>query len=232
MKTSSCKNRAFSLIELIVVILIIGIIAAFTLPAASTILRGSQITQASQIITDQFSLARQTALTKNRSVEVRLIRYGDPETPGESITDKGTWNYRAIQIMEILENGVAVPLDKPQLLPQAVIMNPTTLSTLIAGPDQTSTAPVKSDPNLPRKIGQNYDYVSFRFLPDGSTNLAEFNPSSATKNVWYVTLHNINDYDAKTPANTANRVGTGKLNYFTLQVDPVSGKTKSYRPSV
>ena len=111
-------------------------------------------------------------------------------------------------------------------------MNPATLSTLISGPDQASKIPAKSDPKLPRNIGQNYDFVTFRFLPDGSTNLAEFDPAHTTKNVWCVTLHNINDFDPKTPANTANRIGTGKLNYFTLQVDPVSGKTKAYRPSV
>jgi uncharacterized protein (TIGR02596 family) len=210
MNASSRKIRAFSLLELIVVIMIIGIIAAFTLPAASTILRGSQITQASQIITDQVSLARQTALTKNRSVEVRLISYVDPEVPGD------TGAYRAIQVMEILENGIAVPTDKPRLLPQAVIMNMGTLSTLISGTGQTSTTASGSAPNLPRNIGQNYTYVAFRFLPDGSTNLS-------ASSLWYVTLHNMNETVTGT---------TTPANFFTLQVDPVTGKVKQYRPSV
>src|SRR4051812_32457331 len=65
MRTFSLKNRAFSLLELIAVILIIGIIAAFVIPAMPTILRGTQMTQAEQILTDQVKLARQFAVTRN-----------------------------------------------------------------------------------------------------------------------------------------------------------------------
>ena len=220
MRTLPFRNRAFSLLELLAVIFIIGIVAVFVTPAASTILKGSQLTQSEQIVTDQFKLARQQAVTKNRSMQVRLIRYGDPEMPGEKKTDKSTGNYRAIQVFEILESGAAVPLDKPQLLPQAILMSPGTLSTLLSNtnmlPPKDANATI--DPPLPRGVNFEYQYVSFRFLPDGSTDL-----SSTSGTVWHLTLHNINDK----PAGTAP-----PPNFFTLQVDPVSGTVRIYRPSV
>jgi uncharacterized protein (TIGR02596 family) len=217
MRTSPRKNHGFSLLELIAVIVIIGIVAAFAVPAASTILKGSQMTQASQIVVDQITLARQQALARNHAAEVRFIRYTDPEVPGDKGPDGKDGAFRAIQIFEVLENGVAVPLDKPQLLPQSVVMNSDSLSTLLSDSSmKTVKADSKRDPALPRKIEHNYEYVAFRFMPDGSTNLK---PTEK----WFVTIHNMND--KPTGTNPPN-------NFFTLQIDPVSGASKAFRPGV
>jgi len=226
MRTPPRKNHGFSLLELIAVIVIIGIVAAFAVPAASTILKGSQMTQASQIVVDQISLARQQALARNRAAEVRFIRYTDPEVPGDKGPDGKDGAFRAIQVFEVLENGVAVPLDKPQLLPQSVVMNAgKELSSLLGDtsttgwPKEVNKSKVKSDktaPKLPRKIEDEYEYVAFRFMPDGSTNLK---PTDK----WFVTIHNMND--KPTGTNPPN-------NFFTLQIDPVSGASKGYRPGV
>ena len=228
MRTHSSNRRAFSLLELLAVILIIGIVAVFVTPAISTILRGSQISQAEQMLTDQVKLARQLALTKNRSIEVRFIRYGDPEIPGEQKTNPASGSYRAIQILEVLDSGVILPLDKPQLLPQATVLNAGSLSTLIS--DGTMTVKhanaerqvvngIESggDPALPRGIERNYDFVAFRFLRDGSTNLTQ------TGTAWCVTLHNMNDKPTGTNLPS---------NFVTLQIDPVSGAVRIFRPSV
>lgn len=226
MRTSPHKNHGFSLLELIAVILIIGIVAAFAVPAASTILKGSQMTQASQIVVDQISLARQQALARNHAAEVRFIRYVDPEVPGDKGPDGKDGAFRAIQVFEVLENGVAVPLDKPQLLPQSVVMNSgKQLSSLLGDtsatgwPKEVTKSKVKQDkkaPKLPRKIEDDYEYVCFRFMPDGSTNLK---PSEK----WFLTIHNLNEKPTgNTPPN----------NFFTLQIDPVSGASKGFRPGV
>jgi uncharacterized protein (TIGR02596 family) len=226
MKTRRPTFRsAFSLIELIVVITIIGVIAAFTIPAASSILRGSAITQASQMITDQISLARQFALSRNRAIEVRFYQFADPEVPGETLTNPSTGEYRALQIFEVLDSGAVVPLDKPQRLPNTVMFNASkdfstllywdTTGTKAATPQSATT----KDPEMPRGVTRNYKYVAFRFLQDGSTNL-----SASLAGGWFVTVHNITD--------KAQITGTKPPpNFYTLQVDPISGSVKGFRPT-
>jgi uncharacterized protein (TIGR02596 family) len=229
MKTPSTialhSQRAFSLIELIVVISIIVLIAGFAVPAASTIIRGSALSQASNAIIGQISLARQQALTKNRAVEVRFYRFADPETPGEDVANPSTGKFRAVQLFEVLENGVAVPLDKAQMLPNTVIFAYTEdksvgLSSIIdqakAGTPKKPGTNDRAAQRLPRGIDYNYEFVSFRFLQDGSTDLS---PTDS----WYVTLIGLNDR-LKTPSEPPP-------NFFTVQVDPVSGSTRSFRPT-
>jgi uncharacterized protein (TIGR02596 family) len=224
MRTHSTNHRAFSLLELLAVILIIGIVAVFVTPAVATILKGSQVSQAEQILVDQIKNARQSALTKNRSIEVRFIRFGDPEVPGEKKDTPSSGAFRAIQILEVLDSGALVALDKPQVLPQATIFSPGGLSTLLSDPrlpvtqaKQLRTGETGGDPGMPRGVDWQYEYVAFRFLRDGSTNLAAV---GGTK--WCVTVHNINEKVAGTVL---------PPNFITLQIDPVSGAVRVYRPT-
>lgn len=222
---STVRQRAFSLIELIVVIAIIVLIASFTVPAATTILKGSQLTQASSTLVGQISLARQQALTKNRAVEVRIYRFADPESPGEELANPSSGKFRAIQLFEVLESGAAVPLDKMQMLPTNVVFAYTDdsavgLSSIIdeakAGTPKKPGTDDKAAPRLPRGIDYSYEYVSFRFLQDGSTNLTP-------TDTWYLTLIGLTD--------RLEAVDKPPANFFTVQVDPVSGSTRTFRPT-
>ena len=206
---------AFSLIELLVVIAIIGLIGAFAVPAAGQLLKGSALTQTANILSDQTAAARQQALTRNRSVEVRFYNFADPEMPGESVTDPSTWRFRALQYFEIAEGGIPNPVGRYIRFPNTVIMNPDpTLSSMLEG---TPTPPTKGiDPDLPRGVGRDYTYLSFRFQPDGATSLS---PTS----LWFVTVHLLNDL---------GRASASKPppNFFTWMIDPVSGSSKIMRP--
>lgn len=224
MKTTAFHRlrSAFTLIELLVVLSIIAIVATFAVPAVSGMVRGSAMTQASQEVSNQFSAARQYAITKNRSVEVRLLQFNDPESPGGTNADPTKGHFRALQLMEVLESGGVVPLDKVRMLPQSIMMNPDVLSSLLDEknhPSQAAKSPKSDfDPALPRGVNYNYRYVSFRFLPNGGTNL-----SPIPTDTWYLTLHAVTDKVTN---------ATPPANFFTLQIDPVSGSTRIFRPNL
>lgn len=241
MKPNTSRN-AFSLVELLIVILIIGIVAGFAVPAVQGMLRGSLMSQASSQLVDAMALARQTALSKNRIIEVRIYRFADNEVPGEEPTKPDTGHFRAIQTFEISETGILLPASKVIRMPDTIIMNPGIpgdgmLSTILGLRNivlSTKLDP-KTDPELARGVGHKYDYVSFRFLPDGSTNLPptgttnkDGEESASKGGLWYITIHPINDW-------TRLKAGDNLKpppNYFTWMIDPLTGTSKTFRPGV
>ncbi len=218
----STSRRAFTLVELLVVMAIIILLTALVAPSMSGIMRGSQLSQGGQMVQDELALLRQQALSKNRTVEVRLYRFADPSMAGEK-TSTPSGFYRAIQGFEISEDGTSKkPTGKMLLLPNTVIMDSGILSSLIqqspggeiTASSTTSTQHPVADPLLPR-VGMNYKYVSFQIMPDGSDSLI---PRSS---LWYVTLHAITNGDG---------LQTPPPNFFTIKIDPFNGHTIIYRP--
>jgi len=183
----------------------------------NTVLKGTQMTQAGQLISSQLELARQLALSRNHSVEVRLYQYGDPGMPGEQASSPGTGNYRAVQTFDIQDSGSAVALGNAKVLPSSIIIDSgTTLSSMIGGATSTTMPQFATGAslNVPvSSIGTQYNCVFFRFLPDGSTNI----PTSQV----FLTLHNINDGKALT---------NPPPNFITIQIDSINGHLKTFRP--
>ena len=213
----SLKKGAFTLVELIAVMAIIVILIGIVAPPVVSSLGGSQLTQATQQVMGQFASARQTALSKNRPVEVRLYKYID--------AGSATAQYRAYQALVFNEDGTYSPSDRVQKLPPSIIINNTSsLTSFIGAGNQTGgtsslteTTPATGNtlPNLPA----SYTYIAFQFRPDGSTSLIGY--TSADPNnpkLWYLTL-----CDQKSTA-------VPPTNYSTVEIDPANGDVRLYRP--
>lgn len=206
MKRSS--DSGFSLMEMLVVILIIGIIAAFAVPVVTGVNRSSRLARGAQIVADQLALARQTAITRNRQVEVRFYKFADPE----ELTSPS--RFRGMQILEVINARALSPLDKVQPLPTTVIIDASaTLSSLF---DPAHKTPVLGADALPR-VGTNYQYIALRFRPDGSTDLLP------TQGPWFLTIHEeiYGDGLTRPPAN-----------FTTMEIDPINGGVKFFRPGL
>ena len=220
-------RRAFTLVEMLVVMGIILILLSLVVPAVTTLLKGNDLTQGGEDVANQLGVARQLSLTQNHPVEVRFYQYGDPSKSGESATNPNVGKFRALQTFSISEAGVATPIDRVHKLPNSVIIDSgSTLSTLIAkattssgtsgsGPTLTSSPQTLSLPD----VGKTYNSVAFRYFPDGSTNLPL--AAGTTVNSWFLTVHSFQYGD---------NPSTVPPNFLTIQIDASNGNTREFRP--
>lgn len=196
-------QSAFSLVELLVVVAIITILAVLALPAFNSINSGRFLEQAGQKIFDQIALARQIALSKNRSVEVWLLKIPTEPT--------GNPAYSAIQLMEVSDDGSDKPLGKAVKLPQSMVISEESQLSSLFSSTAMGTLDKASLPNL-SSLGKPEEVRFFRFKPNGQTDLSNMSEK------YYLTVQNQRDV-GKTPANFA-----------TIQIDPMSGRVRILRP--
>ncbi|HSI82312.1 MAG TPA: Verru_Chthon cassette protein D [Candidatus Methylacidiphilales bacterium] len=204
-------RRAFTLTELMVVITIMGVLVAFVLPSFTSVSASHQLTAASQAIRGQIALARQTAVTSNRIVQVRFYKvaaYDQGPTSAPSV-------YRGMQcfVSTDLPRGVAGARLTP-LSPVLWLAKPIVLSDNAQASTLLSTTEQPADPDFPLPYyGLNYRYKVFRFSADGKTDL------SSTTNCLTAILGNAKIQGGGLPSN-----------FVTLQIDPITGTLREYRP--
>jgi uncharacterized protein (TIGR02596 family) len=211
-------QQAFTLVELLVVLGIIAILAVLTVPAVLSSIRGSQLSQAAQQVVNEVDFAHRTALTQNRTVEVRFYQFARAGMPGEVAATPATGKFRAVQCFQYDASGNATQLDKVQMLPGTIIMDSnSTLSSLLGASQAKATSSwTAGDPKLSLPVvGTSYNVCAFDFQGGGATTLSPIGTQ------WFITLHSSLDGD--------NLAALPK-NFFTLQIDALNGRMQSFRP--
>lgn len=200
-------SSAFTLTELLFVIAIMGVISAFSVPAFNSIAKSSALASTNRIVVDHLNLARQTALSRNASVEVRFYKLADYNQPATS----GPTVYRALQLF-IQDNNSAKPFDNPIYFRAPIICIDNSMASTLLDVTEEST-PSFQDPSL-GIFERNYLYRSFRFKPSGSTDLPD-----------HVSMH----LSFKIQTDPDIKPGLPR-NFATVQIDPATGRVRTFRP--
>ena len=215
------RTAAFTLVEMLTVLGVIVVMIAIVAPAAIQTLRGSNLTQSGETIGDEFVLARQTAVTSGRPVEVRFYVLPDPS---------GAKHFNGVQSYRVEESGRKTALDKLRVLRSNIIISPDSVgqarfSSLIpTDPSQTlnwTATSITGKEYLNAYNRQECDYVGFQYQSDGSTDLDPLNQQAAASGGWLITL-----VDTSVPQTG----GVQPKNFYTWRVDPLTGRARLFRP--
>lgn len=215
------RSKAFSLIEMMVVLGIVGLLLAFAAPNMFSLITSNSLSGEGVVLRNQLTYAQQIAVSKNADVEIRFFKMPDYASARPDPA------FRAYQLFQYNLDGELAPISTFFRIKSPVGVHEQ-LSTILDPRSNTSGADKKfgfSSPTVGKAeapVGeggalQSAEYVAFRFRPDGSTDLPFRTGSSDT---WYITLVQ----------------GEGALksdkpdNYVCLQVNPYNGQVSEFRP--
>jgi uncharacterized protein (TIGR02596 family) len=201
------KSPAFSLVELLVVISIISIISAAAIGGLSNVSRSTNLASAAQRLGDQFAVARQTAISRNLPVEVRIYKL-----PDFNSTTGGATLWRGLQLF-IKDGTNDVPASRPLFFPQRVIIS----ENAQASPLLTGLGTETPTSDVGAYTTENVQYKSFTIRPNGTLTAT----SSIPDTDWFLTVHHENDPKPD---------GIKPANFATVQINPVTSKVAILRP--
>ncbi len=195
---------AFTLIEMLVVMGIVAILAALTVPAFNSIARSHSLTTGGETVVAQLNLARQHAISLNRSVEVRFYR-----TPNSV---EGMEAFDRMQLLSLQDDGRLKMIDAAKPLPEGVIIAPdSSYSPLLHNPGTHEGAATLRDGGEEAERS----YVAFWIGPSARPSL------SGSYQETFLTLW---------MAQQATSSGSLPSNYLTVQVNPGNSTVRVYRP--
>lgn len=150
------RRHAFSLLELLVVMGIMGLVLVMTLPALNSTREGLDVTRGTDIVVDSLNLARQQATSLNRPVVVRFYN---------SVADEdGVDGFSRLQLFVLQDDGALEASTKMQRLPDRVL-----ISGAAGMRNFLTNAPTTPSPAFPAEAGLLASELTIR--RDGSADL-------------------------------------------------------------
>ncbi len=225
----SILQRAFTLIETLVVVSIIVLILVMTAPSLFSTMQATRLTAAGETVLGFLSEAQQVAQSQNTPVEVRFFRYQTPLSPYQAfrsmqmfkittpVEDRGQIQERSEPI------GTLVRLPENVVIPQ----DDTDLSPLLEGEGFQDVKPTGFGSYS--GVEEAY-YSAVRFMTDGSCRKVEaVRDGEASSSLSYPELRK-SCITICPDTNQAITLTNLPKNFFCIQVDPYTGKIHTYRP--
>jgi uncharacterized protein (TIGR02596 family) len=207
--TARLARHAFTLIEMITVITIVAALMVIATPYLVGTIQANRLTSAGESLMFRIARLQQIVATTGKSAELRFYKF----------EHEGVMGYHAYQLYAHSEaTGELTALENPVYLKGDNIgFVEGTLSPLLdpAAHGTTTGAWPRPAEDEPFK-SMAAEYVRVAFYPDGSTSL------TVPLRTSYLTLAGDNDITEGASAAPSN--------YYTIQLDPVTGRAKSYRP--
>jgi uncharacterized protein (TIGR02596 family) len=205
-------------VELLVVMAIIGILVAVTVPAMTSLFEGDGLNSGAQQVADQINLARQLSSAKNVTVELRVFKLAGATTSGYTALQMGT-NTPLTNATSTNTSANTAPVwtavSRLSFLPRNIVISENTNVS-------AAFAPFTSGAITMTNAGPTYNalYYPFEFRPSGVVT-----PNQVMTNFCFAVLP-ARDATLSSLTNAASVV----KNYAIIQVNPVTGTPSVFRP--
>lgn len=146
------RRKAFSLVELLVVVAAMGVLLALTGLAVSSLGSSQKLTTAGNATVDLINQARQAARTYNTLTMLAMVKEGDEANRAFSLLAFSSTNGT---------NGIWRPLERWKALPDGIVVNQEASTNFFRIPPATAI-PID-------RAGQTVECLAAVFLPDGRT---------------------------------------------------------------